>query len=89
LIARWPLREQEIVLHTPKDHFDYENLLAAVAKMTEVVTDVNENKRKVENVQKLLEIQNTIVSDTGAVGVLKSLSFLAFCLVTCSPIRRL
>ena len=55
--------------HTPKDHFDYENLLAAVAKMTEVVTDVNENKRKVENVQKLLEIQNAIVSDTGVVGV--------------------
>jgi hypothetical protein len=58
------------VQHTPKDHFDYENLLAAVAKMTEVVTDVNENKRKVENVQKLLEIQNAIVSDTGVVGVL-------------------
>jgi hypothetical protein len=57
------------VQHTPKDHFDYENLLGAVAKMTEVVTDVNENKRKVENVQKLLEIQNAIVSDTGVVGV--------------------
>jgi hypothetical protein len=64
-----PRGEQEIVQHTPKDHFDYENLLAAVAKMTEVVTDVNENKRKVENVQKLLEIQNAIVSDTGVVGV--------------------
>lgn len=58
--------------HTPKDHFDYENLLAAVAKMTEVVIDVNENKRKVENAQKLLEIQNAIVGDNDAVGVRRS-----------------
>jgi len=35
--------------------------------MTEVVTDVNENKRKVENVQKLLEIQNAVVSENGGV----------------------
>ncbi|ELR11300.1 RhoGEF domain containing protein [Acanthamoeba castellanii str. Neff] len=70
-ICKYPLLLREIVQHTPKDHFDYENLLAAVAKMTEVVTDVNENKRKVENVQKLLEIQNAIVSDTGVVGTLK------------------
>ncbi len=52
---------------TPETHFDYENLLGAVAKVTEVVTDVNESKRKVENVQKLLEIQNAICTEDGNV----------------------
>ena len=31
-ICKYPLLLQSIVDHTPKDHFDYENLLAAVAK---------------------------------------------------------
>ncbi|KAL6073123.1 RhoGEF domain containing protein [Balamuthia mandrillaris] len=68
-ICKYPLLLKEIKQHTPKDHFDYENLEAAYNKVTEVVTDVNENKRRMESVQKLLEIQNTVLSD--GVPVLK------------------
>jgi hypothetical protein len=45
---------------TPQEHVEYEQLKLALDSIKEVTNFVNENKRKAENLEKILSIQGNI-----------------------------
>lgn len=61
-ICKYPLLLRDLLKVTPEDHEDHDNLVAALGKIEEVVTYVNERKRLAENLQKILDVQKQIES---------------------------
>jgi len=59
-IPRYVLLLRELKKHTPEGHPDREQLTLALSKIEAVAAHVNEAKRHVENMSKLLDIQNRI-----------------------------
>eukprot|EP01102_Stenamoeba_stenopodia_P011655 TRINITY_DN3600_c0_g1_i1.p1 TRINITY_DN3600_c0_g1~~TRINITY_DN3600_c0_g1_i1.p1 ORF type:complete len:591 (-),score=150.50 TRINITY_DN3600_c0_g1_i1:22-1794(-) len=59
-ICKYPLLLKELVADTEPDHPDYDALVEAQKKVSEVANFINEETRKSERSQKLLEIQSTV-----------------------------
>eukprot|EP01102_Stenamoeba_stenopodia_P000594 TRINITY_DN10579_c0_g1_i1.p1 TRINITY_DN10579_c0_g1~~TRINITY_DN10579_c0_g1_i1.p1 ORF type:complete len:565 (+),score=123.64 TRINITY_DN10579_c0_g1_i1:137-1831(+) len=59
-LCRYPLLLREVIVNTPADHPDSENLKKAQAKISEVVSAVNNASKLQENLAKILDIQNSI-----------------------------
>ena len=51
---------QDILKETPKTHRDYELLSKAIASLKEVMTNINEDKRKIENQLAMFVLINDI-----------------------------
>ena len=49
-----------MIRYTPEEHPDYPQLQAAMDKINEVVTDINEGQRLAENLQRCIELQRQI-----------------------------
>lgn len=62
-ICKYPLLLRDLLKNTLTDHEDYDNLVNALAKITEVVDYVNEKKRLAENLQKIIDVQSQIESN--------------------------
>jgi hypothetical protein len=62
-IPRYVLLLKELQKNTPEQHPTHETLLSALQKVEKIASHVNEQKRQVEDMSKLLEIQNKL---TGA-----------------------
>lgn len=56
-LTKYPLLIQALLRHTPPTHPDYDNLARCYDGVQKVVLTVNENKRKNENLTKLVQIQ--------------------------------
>jgi len=59
-IPRYELLLREYVKNTPEGHPEREVLLSAFAKIQKIAQHINESKRRVENMSKVLAIQNKI-----------------------------
>lgn len=59
-IPRYVLLLRELKRHTPSDSAELEPLNFALAKIESIASHVNESKRHVENMSKLLDIQNRL-----------------------------
>jgi len=59
-LCKYPLLLRELLNNTPPTHNDFEYLSKAFEKINEVVEYVNERKRLAENLQRILDIQNTL-----------------------------
>jgi len=68
-VPRYNLLLEELVKHTWKDHRDYDDLVDAKNQVQEVTTYLNERKREAENMQKLLQIQASIVGNCPTIAV--------------------
>jgi len=66
-LPRYTLLLEKLVEYTPNDNSDYENLRNALLKIKDVTDFVNDNKKKAENLQKIISIQSSII------GKIKSL----------------
>jgi hypothetical protein len=64
-VPRYQLLLKEIKRCTPQDHEEYAKLEEAYLKIQAIATHINESKRTVEGMSKLLEIQNRITGDFG------------------------
>lgn len=62
-IPRYILLVSDLVKHTEGTHEDYDDLVAALDKLKQVADSINESKRRVENEQKVLEIQSQMSGD--------------------------
>eukprot|EP00013_Stygamoeba_regulata_P022255 CAMPEP_0177645734 /NCGR_PEP_ID=MMETSP0447-20121125/9404_1 /TAXON_ID=0 /ORGANISM="Stygamoeba regulata, Strain BSH-02190019" /LENGTH=824 /DNA_ID=CAMNT_0019148231 /DNA_START=190 /DNA_END=2664 /DNA_ORIENTATION=+ len=56
-LCKYPLLLRELIEHTPETHPDYSVLISSKEKIEEVVSSVNDEKRKVENLAKMQEIE--------------------------------
>eukprot|EP01119_Soliformovum_irregulare_P021577 TRINITY_DN7213_c0_g1_i1.p1 TRINITY_DN7213_c0_g1~~TRINITY_DN7213_c0_g1_i1.p1 ORF type:complete len:1482 (+),score=340.98 TRINITY_DN7213_c0_g1_i1:64-4509(+) len=63
-LPRYELLLKELVKYTPPDNRDYLQLTMALAKIKDVTTYVNENRRKAENLHKIISIQNSLIGKT-------------------------
>jgi hypothetical protein len=68
-VPRYELLLRELIRVTGKDHSEYPKLLEALDKIKNIAAHINETKRLVENMSKLLEIQNQISGDFGTLMV--------------------
>jgi len=59
-MCKYPLLLKELIKYTRDSHPDKNNLLLALEKLTWVVTDINENKRRFETQAKLISLQSRI-----------------------------
>lgn len=59
-LPRYELLLSKLLEYTPADHLDYSKLVQAKQAVKVLNDFVNENKRKAENMQKIMSIQNTI-----------------------------
>lgn len=59
-ICKYPLLFRELISHTPEDHKDYKSLVEVKEEIDKVVTHVNEEKRKTEDQNKMIDIYNSI-----------------------------
>lgn len=71
-ICKYPLQLQELLKYTDEEHEDYENVKNALEVMREVASNINEKKRKVENIKKIAEWQLGIEQWEGEDVLLKS-----------------
>eukprot|EP01103_Thecamoeba_quadrilineata_P012941 TRINITY_DN3461_c0_g6_i1.p1 TRINITY_DN3461_c0_g6~~TRINITY_DN3461_c0_g6_i1.p1 ORF type:complete len:798 (-),score=113.89 TRINITY_DN3461_c0_g6_i1:61-2454(-) len=62
-IPRYELLLRELIKHTPKFHLDYQNLVTAYECMQKVALYMDDKKKESENIQKVLEIQSSLVGD--------------------------
>lgn len=67
-IPRYGLLLKELIKHTWEDHRDYSDLQLALEKMQDVAFYMNERKREVESMEKILEIQNKCTKQVNLVG---------------------
>merc|ERR1712032_1264079 len=58
-LCKYPLLLKAILEHSNEDHPDYQNLIKAKQEIEVVVDYVNKKKKDAENLQTLLEIQNS------------------------------
>jgi hypothetical protein len=59
-LPRYALLLKELLKYTPPDHKDHHHLTNALDKIRAVTDFVNENKRKAENMQRVIDVQNSI-----------------------------
>ena len=59
-ICKYPLQLRELLCYTWPTHPDFRQLTAAVDTMRDITSLVNERKRKMENIEKLIEWQNSV-----------------------------
>ncbi len=60
-LPRIRLLLQDLLKHTPKDHPDYTPLQGALALISQIADFVNETLREHANVERMAEIQRTLV----------------------------
>eukprot|EP01137_Pigoraptor_chileana_P018918 Opistho-2@79167 len=65
-LTRYPLLLETIMQATPKSHKDYPTLLRATQMVKDVVTGVNEQVKRTQNMRRLAALQKTI--DSSALG---------------------
>jgi len=59
-ICKYPLQLRELLCYTWPTHPDFRQLTAAVDVMRHITSLVNERKRKMESIEKLIEWQNSV-----------------------------
>jgi len=59
-LPRYELLLKEMVKYTPVDNLDYEQINIALSKIRAVTEFVNNNKKKAENLQKIISIQGLV-----------------------------
>eukprot|EP01103_Thecamoeba_quadrilineata_P003208 TRINITY_DN13008_c0_g1_i1.p1 TRINITY_DN13008_c0_g1~~TRINITY_DN13008_c0_g1_i1.p1 ORF type:complete len:642 (+),score=138.67 TRINITY_DN13008_c0_g1_i1:79-2004(+) len=59
-LCKYPLLLKQIQNYLPNDHSDHSNITIAIDKVEKVVAQVNDSKMKIENVMKIMELQNSI-----------------------------
>ncbi|KAL5483897.1 hypothetical protein EMCRGX_G020316 [Ephydatia muelleri] len=59
-ICKYPLLFRELLKYTPQGHPDHENTKQALTMMREYCSVINEAKRRVEKLEKIADLQNTI-----------------------------
>ena len=67
-ICKYPLQLRELLCCTWLSHPDYQPLEAALGAMRDIAALVNERKRKMESVEKLIEWQKNIVNWQVGIG---------------------
>eukprot|EP01102_Stenamoeba_stenopodia_P006579 TRINITY_DN1814_c0_g2_i2.p1 TRINITY_DN1814_c0_g2~~TRINITY_DN1814_c0_g2_i2.p1 ORF type:complete len:586 (+),score=123.34 TRINITY_DN1814_c0_g2_i2:84-1841(+) len=80
-VCKYPLFIKDLLKHTPKESPDYGILQESLVKLDEIVTHINEGTRRIENQQKVLEIQKKIELNE-KLGVCYPLSL--FAVLVCS-----
>eukprot|EP01102_Stenamoeba_stenopodia_P014614 TRINITY_DN4877_c0_g1_i1.p1 TRINITY_DN4877_c0_g1~~TRINITY_DN4877_c0_g1_i1.p1 ORF type:complete len:794 (-),score=150.51 TRINITY_DN4877_c0_g1_i1:107-2488(-) len=63
-IPRYRLLLEDMIKHTEPTHPDYEPLRSSLEKVKQVADNINDSIKKAENRQKVLEIQNSFVSNS-------------------------
>eukprot|EP01096_Ripella_sp_DP13-Kostka_P000745 TRINITY_DN10864_c0_g1_i1.p1 TRINITY_DN10864_c0_g1~~TRINITY_DN10864_c0_g1_i1.p1 ORF type:complete len:691 (-),score=282.05 TRINITY_DN10864_c0_g1_i1:47-2068(-) len=62
-IPRYLLLIKDILKHTHPFHRDYQDLVASLAAINEIAKAMNQVAQSMSNIQRLLEIQDTIIDD--------------------------
>jgi len=78
-VCKYPLFIKDLLKHTPRESPDYAILQDSLVKLDDIVSHINEGTRRIENQQKVLEIQKKIELNE-KLGVFKtsSSSFFSF-----------
>nr|XP_033802743.1 rho guanine nucleotide exchange factor 9 isoform X1 [Geotrypetes seraphini]XP_033802744.1 rho guanine nucleotide exchange factor 9 isoform X1 [Geotrypetes seraphini] len=64
-ICKYPLQLAELLKYTAQDHSDYRYVAAALAVMRNVTQQINERKRRLENIDKIAQWQASVVDWEG------------------------
>ncbi|XP_063058711.1 rho guanine nucleotide exchange factor 9 [Engraulis encrasicolus] len=64
-ICKYPLQLAELLKYTVQDHSDYRYVAAALAVMRNVTQQINERKRRLENIDKIAQWQASIIDFEG------------------------
>jgi len=75
-LCKYPLLLKELLKNTGSDHPEFEVLHQARTEISEIVTKVNERVRQVENLNKLIAIQNEIETDSDMDIVMHNRTFI-------------
>jgi len=59
-LPRYALLLKELIKYTPAEHQDYDQLNVALNKIKDITEFVNTNKKKAENLQKIISIQTSL-----------------------------
>ncbi|KAJ5070874.1 faciogenital dysplasia protein [Anaeramoeba ignava] len=59
-LMKYPLLFQEIIKYTPQDHPDYQDLIDANKSILSIIDFINDEKRLLENDEKIISIKNSI-----------------------------
>ena len=62
-ICKYPLLLKQINNTMPQSHPDKQNMNQAISKIEQVVETVNDRRRQVENSEKIMSIENKIISN--------------------------
>ncbi|XP_068264504.1 rho guanine nucleotide exchange factor 9 isoform X2 [Nyctibius grandis] len=60
-ICKYPLQLAELLKYTAQDHSDYRYVAAALAVMRNVTLQINERKRRLENIDKIAQWQASVL----------------------------
>uniref|UniRef100_A0A9J8B9C6 Rho guanine nucleotide exchange factor 9 n=1 Tax=Cyprinus carpio carpio TaxID=630221 RepID=A0A9J8B9C6_CYPCA len=64
-ICKYPLQLAELLKYTAQDHSDYRYVAAALAVMRNVTQQINERKRRLENIDKMAQWQASVLDWEG------------------------
>ncbi|XP_016415744.1 spermatogenesis-associated protein 13-like isoform X2 [Sinocyclocheilus rhinocerous] len=64
-ICKYPLQLAELLKYTGQDHSDYRYVAAALAVMRNVTQQINERKRRLENIDKIAQWQASVLDWEG------------------------
>ncbi|XP_031427295.1 rho guanine nucleotide exchange factor 9 isoform X4 [Clupea harengus] len=64
-ICKYPLQLSELLKYTVQDHSDYRYVAAALAVMRNVTQQINERKRRLENIDKIAQWQASVLDWEG------------------------
>ncbi|XP_054937668.1 rho guanine nucleotide exchange factor 9 isoform X2 [Physeter macrocephalus] len=64
-ICKYPLQLAELLKYTAQDHSDYRYVAAALAVMRNVTQQINERKRRLENIDKIAQWQASVLDWEG------------------------
>ena len=59
-ICKYPLQLRELLCYTWSTHADFRQLSSAVDAMRDITSLVNERKRKMESIEKLIDWQSSV-----------------------------
>jgi FYVE/RhoGEF/PH domain-containing protein 5/6 len=65
-IPRYVLLLEQLLKDTPSEHQDLENIEKALVQMKVTANYINEEKRKAENMEKVLKVQNSLLFEDGS-----------------------
>jgi len=68
-VPRYVLLLRELGKYTSPNHSDWQAIEDALLKIQDVTADINEAKRQMENMTRLLEVQSRISGDVGTLVV--------------------